>query len=103
MKWNRIVFASLAILLAFWPVESKSQQELVFVGSGKKNIDAFRLDLSSGALTRIGQVAEIEHPSLLSISPNHHFLYSVSEGGNAAASSVSAFAIDATTGELTFL
>ena len=77
--------------------------ELVFVGSGRKNIEAFRLDMASGALTRIGLAAEIEHPSFLSIAPNHQFLYSISEGGNAADSSVSAFAIDSTAGKLTFL
>jgi len=98
-----LVLASLAILLVHWPLGAQSQQELVFVGSGKKNIEAFRFDLSSGALTRVGLAAEIEHPSFLSISPNHKFLYAISEGRNAAASSLSAFAIDAAAGKLTFL
>ena len=86
MKWNRIALVSLAVLLAVLPAGGQSQQELVFVGSGRKNIEAFRFDLASGALTRIGLAAEIEHPSFLSISPSHQFLYSISEGGNAAAS-----------------
>jgi len=103
MKWNRIALVSLAVLLAVLPAGGQSQQELVFVGSGRKNIEAFRFDLASGALTRIGLAAEIEHPSFLSISPSHQFLYSISEGGNAAASSISVFAIDAAAGKLTFI
>jgi 6-phosphogluconolactonase len=51
----------------------------------------------------VGQAAEIEHPSFLALSPNHQFLYAISEGLNAAASSISAFAIDAADGKLTFL
>jgi 6-phosphogluconolactonase len=103
MKWIHLALSSLVILLAMLPAGAQSQQELVFVGSGKKNIEAFRLDLASGALTRIGVAAEIEHPSFLSISPNHQFLCAISEGENAAASSISAFAIDAAAGKLTFL
>jgi 6-phosphogluconolactonase len=103
MKWNRLAFSSLAILLAVWPAGAQSQQELVLIGSGKKNIEAFHFDLASGALTRIGVAAEIAHPSFLSISPNHQFLYAISEGGNTAASSISAFALDAAAGKLTFL
>jgi len=103
MKWHRFALAPLAALLAFWPAGAQAQQELVFIGSGKKNIDAFRFDLASGSLTHVGLAAEIEHPSFLSISPNHQFLYAISEGGNGGASSVSAFAIDAVAGKLTFL
>jgi 6-phosphogluconolactonase len=103
MKLHRIALASLSIVMAVWPVGAQSQQELVFVGSGKKNIEAFRFDQAAGTLTRVGVAAEIEHPSFLFISPNHRFLYAISEGRNAAASSVSAYAIDAAAGKLTFL
>jgi 6-phosphogluconolactonase len=103
MNCPRFVLAWLAVLLAIGPAGAQSQTELVFVGSGRKNIDAFRLDLASGALTSLGQAAEIEHPSFLSIAPNHKFLYAISEGGNAETSGLSAFAIDAAAGKLTFL
>jgi len=127
MKHLRLALASLAMLAAFWPAGAQpqqapsgarrshqgipeiwpaglpGQQELVFVGSGRKNIEAFRLDLAAGVLTRVGQAAEIENPSFLSIAPNHKFLYAISEGGNAEASGLSAFAIDAAAGKLTFL
>jgi 6-phosphogluconolactonase len=103
MKCNRIVLASLAVLLALWPARAKCQEELVFIGSGRKNIEVYRFDLASGALTRIGPAAEIAHPSFLAISPNHQFLYAISEGGSPASSSISAFTLDSTTGKLTFL
>jgi 6-phosphogluconolactonase len=90
-------------MLALLTAGAQAQQELVFVGSGRQNIEAFRFDLAAGALTRVGLAAEIKHPSFLAVSPNHRFLYSISEGGNAAASSISAFAIDAAAGKLTFL
>jgi 6-phosphogluconolactonase len=70
---------------------------------GERNIEAFRLDPASGTLTRIGQAAEIEHPSFLAVSPNHRFLYAISEGPDAAGSGVSAFAIDAAAGQLRLL
>ena len=103
MKCPRIALALFAVLLAIVPAWAESQTELVFVGSGKKNVEAFRFDLAAGVLTRVGQAAEIEHPSFLSIAPNHKFLYAISEGGNAEASGISAFAIDAAAGKLTFL
>jgi len=87
---------------ALVPIVAKAQQELVFVGSGKKNIEAFRFDLASGALTRIGVAAEIEHPSFLCVSPSHQYLYAISEGGPQS-SSISAYALDAATGKLSFL
>jgi 6-phosphogluconolactonase len=102
MKWNRLVLSSLAALLLVLPAGAQSQQELVFVGSGKKNIEAFRFDLASGALTRIGVVAEIEHPSFLAVSRHHQYLYAVSEGGPTS-SSISAYGLDTATGKLSFL
>jgi 6-phosphogluconolactonase len=92
----------LGLLLAV-PAGAQAQQELVFAGSGKKNIEAFRLDLATGALTPIGLAAEIEHPSFLALAPNHRVLYAISEGRNAAASTLSAFAIDAASGKLALL
>jgi len=103
MNLLRLALASLPFLAALLPVGARSQQELVFVGSGARNIEAFRFDLAAGVLTRVGLAAEIEHPSFLAVSPNHRFLYAISEGGNPAASSLNSFGIDAATGKLTFL
>jgi 6-phosphogluconolactonase len=103
MKSLLITLSLFALLLAVRPAGAETQTELVFVGSGRKNIEAFRLDLTSGVLTHLGLAAESENPSFLSIAPNHRFLYAISEGGNAAASGISAYAIDAATGKLTLL
>ena len=103
MKSLRIALAALALLLALVPAGAQSRQELVFFGSGRRNIQAFRLDTLSGALTPLGQAAQIEHPSFLAIAPNHRFLYAISEGSDAAGSGVSAFAIDAAAGKLRLL
>jgi 6-phosphogluconolactonase len=103
MKCRGIASALCAVLLAIVPAGAESQTELVFVGSGRKNIESFRLDLTTGVLTGLGQTAEIKNPSFLAIAPNHKFLYAISEGGNAEGSGINAFAIDAAAGKLTFL
>ncbi len=103
MNGNRAAVPLLALLLALAPAQAQTQPELVFVGSGRSNIEAFRLDPASGALTPLGRAAEIDHPSFLAIAPNRRFLYAVSEGTDAAASGVSAFAIDALAGKLRLL
>src|SRR5580658_2350622 len=103
MKWNLAAAPCLALLLAMSPARAQTPGELVFVGSGKRNIESFRFDPASGALARIGLAAEIERPSFLALSPNHRFLYAISEGPDAASSWVSAFAIDTAAGKLRLL
>lgn len=95
--------AALAAFLVFLQTPANAEQELVFIGSGRANIEAYHFDLGSGALTHLGLAARISHPSFFAIAPNHHFLYSITEGGNSKDSSVSAFSIDADAGKLTLL
>lgn len=71
-----------------------------YTGENSKGIYAFRLNPDTGKLAPIGLVAETPNPSFLAIHPNRRFLYSVSE---AQGGTVNAFAIDDTTGKLTFL
>jgi 6-phosphogluconolactonase len=95
-----------AVILALSPVQSfalPDQTELVFVGSGHKHICAFWLDLTSGALGPIGEVAQVAAPSFLAISPNRRNLYAISEGWDKDSSFVSAFRIDSKTGELALI
>ncbi|MGA2750094.1 MAG: beta-propeller fold lactonase family protein [Verrucomicrobiota bacterium] len=103
MKWNRLTPVVIALLLAMPRAWAETTRELVFVGSGRMDIDAFRFDLASGVLTRLGRAARIAHPSFLALAPNHRFLYAVSEGPDAAASSVSAFSIDEAAGTLSLV
>ena len=76
-----------------------------YTGGASKGIYAFRFQASTGKTVPVGLVAESASPSFLAVHPDHGTLYavneaSVREGGNGA---VSAFAIDAETGRLTFL
>jgi 6-phosphogluconolactonase len=106
MNWKKLMGAVAvlaAVVVAVSRASAVSQQELVFIGSGRANIESFHLDLASGALTHIGLAARIVHPSFFAIAPNHRFLYSITEGNNQANSGVSAFAIDADTGSLRLL
>lgn len=64
-----------------------------------KGIYAYRFQPATRKLTSIGLVAETESPSFLTIHPNRKFLYAVNEGD----ATVSAFAIDSKTGQLTAL
>jgi 6-phosphogluconolactonase len=71
-----------------------------------KGIYVSRLDLASGALTDPELAAEITNPSFLAIHPTGDFLYAVNEVGTfegEETGSVSAFAIDRRTGQLTAL
>ena len=111
-----VTFA-LALLLAFQsgraaaPASLKGKY-LVYVGtyteqgSKSKGIYAYRFDATSFELSPIGLVAETTNPSFLAVHPNHRFLYAVNEVTQYRGQSsggVSAFAIDHTTGKLTFL
>jgi 6-phosphogluconolactonase len=88
-----------------------SQTLMVYVGtytggtSASKGIYPMRLDLATGVLTEAGTPAESVSPSFLALHPSGRFLYAVNETGGSAkeAGGVSAFAIDARTGGLTFL
>ena len=82
---------------------------LAYVGSYTPNgqgIYLFSLDLSSGALTQIKVAAAVPSPSWIAIHPNGNYLYAVNEISNfngTTSGSVSAFSINRTTGDLTFL
>jgi 6-phosphogluconolactonase len=96
-----LVSCILAVALAMSAVRSfAAPMELVFVGSGRANITAYWLDMTSGTLRPSGQVTAIAAPSFLAISPNQGFLYAVSEGQTRASSMVSAFRIDPSSGAL---
>ena len=77
-----------------------------YTRQNSKGIYAWRFDAATGKLTSIGLVGETSNPSFLAIHPNHRFLYAVNENNTfegQRAGSVSAFSIDATTGQLKLL
>jgi 6-phosphogluconolactonase len=82
----------------------------VYVGTytsgASKGIYRLDLDLATGALTTAGEPTPAVHPSFLALHPSGRFLYAVNETGESRGDptgGVSAFAIDARNGALTFL
>jgi 6-phosphogluconolactonase len=77
--------------------------------SHSKGIYVSRFHAATGELSEPELAAEVVNPSFLTISPNHRFLYAVSEDPLSLgppldhSSYVSAFAIDQTTGKLRLL
>jgi 6-phosphogluconolactonase len=80
---------------------------LVYIGSytgeHSKGIHAFRFDSKSGEVEDLGLAAETPSPSFLALHPNGRFLYAANETDEfrgKRSGSVTAFAIDASTGKL---
>ena len=85
------IVAAMVALSAVKSFAVPDQTELVFVGSGHRNICAFWLNLTSGSLGPIGEVAQVAAPSFLALAPNRRCLYAISEGRDKNSSFVSAF------------
>ncbi|MEW5977731.1 MAG: lactonase family protein [Acidobacteriota bacterium] len=110
--WIAIVLLIFGVGQAAWAGQGDERKGtmLVYLGTytGPKSqgIYVSRLNLSTGALTAPELAGEADQPSFLAIHPNKRYLYAVGESGYGAegkAGSVSAFAIDSTTGKLTRL
>jgi 6-phosphogluconolactonase len=77
----------------------------VLQGKGE-GIHVFRMDAASGALEPIGKTSGVANPSYLAFDATQRFLYVVNElksFQDQPTGTVSAFAVDAPTGELAFL
>lgn len=77
-----------------------------YTGGKSKGIYFCELDTETGKLSEPRLAAEIVNPSFLAIHPNGKFLYAVNEVGEfngKKAGAVTAYAIDAKTGDLTML
>lgn len=102
---NRLVICSIILTAAFGAraAEDSAKTELVYIGSGRKDIHIYRMDLGSGALKESAPAVSIGNPSFLTLSPHYDFLYAVTEGGSKKSSSISAFSVDRQSGKLTFI
>jgi 6-phosphogluconolactonase len=88
----------------------KDQTYLVYVGTfsepDAESIFLYRLNTTSGALTRLGATKAGANPTYLTLDPKQRFLYTVIEtneyNGNKSGS-IRAYAIDRKTGGLTLL
>jgi 6-phosphogluconolactonase len=93
------------------PAKAAKGEYIAYVGTYTRpnkgrGIYAWRFEPASGKLTAIGLVGETASPSFLAVHPNRKFLYAVNEISRyegKRAGSVSAFAIDARTGQLKLL
>ncbi|MGH8099780.1 MAG: lactonase family protein, partial [Chthoniobacterales bacterium] len=97
---------------AAWAVPNPERFMFAYVGSytgaggNGKGIYLFRLNLKMGVLTQIKVVSEIPSPGWLAIHPNGKYLYAANEISRfkgARTGSVTALAIDRSTGDLTQL
>lgn len=105
IKFHITILLLLATCFVFGQNHSKT---FLFVGSytsGEKaeGIVVFDFDTETGELKEVEKEDNLINPSFLSISPNGKFLYACTETRLETHGSVSAFKIDASTGELTFL
>lgn len=75
-------------------------------GERSRGIYVARFDLETGKLATPELAAATDNPTYVTFAPSGRFLYATNEVyriGDEASGAVSAFAIDATTGQLTFL
>ncbi len=110
MKRIRLFIAASPLLLGMSLAAPESSDYLVYIGTytnqKSKGIYAYRMSAAKGELTSLGLAADIVNPSFLAVHPNRKFLYAVTEVSDLEGQkggAVSAFAIDAATGKLTFL
>ncbi len=81
-------------------------RSLPHVHAKSEGIYLLKLDPTSGELSHVSKTIGVDNPSYLTLHPSGNYLYAVNEVGDFGGKSsgaVSAFAIDAATGGLTFL
>ncbi|MCY7422705.1 MAG: lactonase family protein [Chitinophagaceae bacterium] len=74
-----------------------------YTGSGSKGIYAYRFNALIGKATFLNARDSVTNPSFLAISPNKKFLFAVNETDGKNPGKVNSYAINPTTGKLTFL
>jgi len=79
----------------------------VYIGGGTDGkgggIHRFELEMATGKLTPLGVTSGLANPSFLGLHPTGRFLYAVNEVWGKEGGTLSAFAIDPASGDLTFL
>src|SRR5579862_5835200 len=105
---TRLLFALAFPLAAQQPDAhlAAGTHELALVGTytnqnGSKGIYAFDFDTSTGKLSDMRIAAETRNPSWVAIHPNRKYVYAANESG--PQSTVTAYALDASSGKLTQL
>ena len=109
--WSLMVFSALQYGAQAQDRRPAAQDDwIMYVGTytrpPSRGIYACRFQPATGKFTPIGLVAETANPSFLAIHPNQRFLYAANEVSRyegQSAGSVSAFSIDAASGQLKLL
>lgn len=85
---------------------AQSTKEIMYVGTyslrGSEGIYVFEFDRKTGTMQPVQAVSNDKSPSFLALHPSGKYLYSVNEAANKSGG-VSAYAVDRSTGKLTFL
>ena len=95
-------FLALVVWLCCGQAESQEKIRVYFgtyTGKESKGVYQCEMNLKDGSLSRATLSVETSSPSFLAFHPNKKFMYAVNESD----AKISAFAIDAATGKLTFL
>lgn len=83
-----------------WSVAVDPSSRFAYVANrGTDDVTAFRIDTSTGGLTRIGTVAVGDYPSSITVDASGQFVYVANAGSN----TLSALRINANTGALTLI
>lgn len=81
-------------------------RSLPHVAAKSEGIYLIRMDPTTGALTHVSMMPGVDNPSFVTVHPSGRYLYAVNEVGDfdgRSSGAVSAFAIDQSSGALTFL
>ena len=101
---NKLITAVLMSLSL--SMQAQSAKEIMYVGTysirGSEGIYVFEFDRKTGTMQPLQSVSNAKSPSFLALHPSGNYLYSVNEGADKSGG-VSAYAIDRTTGKLTYL
>ena len=111
MSLLRRFFSTVFLCLSFVGIASAADNGFVYIGTYTQpnksdGIYVLHLDPATGALSEPQLAGKTISPSFLALHPNHKYLYAVNEVADfqgKKSGAVSAFAIDAKNGQLTFL
>jgi 6-phosphogluconolactonase len=100
-----LLAAAMSLLTPTLPADEVTVYVSSFAAGEKGGIEALRLSLDDGKLTRLARTDGVENPFFIAISPDQRFLYSVHAVafGGEDDEEVAAYAIERDSGKLTLL
>lgn len=103
-------FLSVVLISGFFFASCSSQEPEEYIlyagtytGESSEGIYVLKFNAEDGTIVPVDTVAGVENPSYLTLSPDNRYLYAVNENADSLDASVSAFAVDAGSGSLSFL